>query len=89
MPKDNPKITLTKIKDRIHELVRISMESVKNKLNACERKYCFELFGYDFMLDAEYNTWIIEVNSNPSIDESNKLLNMLVPRMIGKLKDVY
>ena len=64
------------------ELIKISMESVKHRLNASERKQCFEVFGYDFILDSEYNVWIIEVNSNPSIEESNDLLRMLVPRML-------
>jgi len=66
------------------ELIKISMESVKHKINATERKYCFEIFGYDFIMDTEFNVWIIEVNSNPSIEESNDLLKKLVPRMLGK-----
>lgn len=66
----------------------MSMESVKHKLNLNERKYCFELFGYDFILDAEFNVWIIEVNSNPCIEESNALLASLVPRMLGKESDM-
>jgi len=82
LPADNPKINMQSIKDRMKELIRISMESVKNRLNASERKQCFEVFGYDFILDSEYNVWIIEVNSNPSIEESNDLLRMLVPRML-------
>jgi len=82
LPKDNPKITLDGIKNRMKELIKISMESVKTKLNSSDRKHCFEIFGYDFIMDAEYNVWIIEVNSNPSIEESNTLLQMLVPRMI-------
>ncbi len=69
--------------DRIRDLIKISMESVKNRLNASERKQCFEVFGYDFIVDAEFNVFIIEVNSNPSIEESNDLLKMLVPRMLG------
>jgi len=85
LPKDNPKITLEGIKARIKELIKISMESVKNKLNAADRKHSFELFGYDFMLDVDFNVWIIEVNSNPSIEESNDLLKMLVPRMIDDI----
>ena len=59
------------------------MESVKHKINACERKFSFEIFGYDFLLDVDFNVWIIEVNSNPSIEESNDLLKKLVPRMLG------
>lgn len=85
MPKDNPEITLNSVKKRMKELIRVTMESVKDKINCFERKYCFEIFGYDFILDTEFNIWVIEVNSNPCIEESNGLLRMLVPRMLGKI----
>lgn len=58
------------------------MLSVKNKLNLNDRKYTFEIFGYDFFIDAEFNIWLIEVNTNPCIEESSPLLAMLIPRMI-------
>ena len=45
----------------------------------------FELFGYDFMIDEDFNTWLIEVNTNPSLSESSKYLCELVPRMIDDL----
>jgi hypothetical protein len=35
---------------------------------------CFELFGYDFMIDEDFNLWLIECNTNPSIAESAKYL---------------
>jgi len=34
------------------------------------RKNSMEMFGYDFMIDEEYNPWIIEINSSPSMDYS-------------------
>jgi len=42
----------------------------------------FELFGYDFMLDHDFNMWLIEVNTNPCLEVSSPLLKMLLPRMI-------
>jgi hypothetical protein len=81
-PKDDPKITVSRTKNRIKELIKLSMEAVSAKLNINNRKSCFEIFGYDFLLDTDFNPWIIEVNSNPSIDESNDLLRMLVPRLV-------
>jgi len=49
-----------------------------------DRRHCFEIFGYDFMIDSAYNTWLIEVNTNPCLEESSDLLKALLPRMIGK-----
>ncbi|KAL4466032.1 hypothetical protein ABPG74_004269 [Tetrahymena malaccensis] len=70
------------IMPRIKEIITISMLSVKNKLNANDRKYSFELFGYDFFIDQQFNVWLIEINTNPCIEESSPLLGMLIPRMI-------
>ena len=59
------------------------MSSVKKKLNQNERKFCFEIFGYDFIIDSDFHTWLIEVNTNPCLEESSPLLAMLIPRMLG------
>ena len=34
------------------------------------------------MIDSDFNPWLIEVNTNPCIEESSKLLEALLPRMI-------
>ena len=33
-----------------------------------------EIYGYDFMIDREMQPWLIEVNVNPCLEESNRLL---------------
>jgi hypothetical protein len=64
------------------ELIVKSTFSVRKKLDPLKRKYCFELFGYDFMIDEDFNMWLIEVNTNPCIEESSNILKMYLPRMI-------
>ena len=44
------------------------------------------MFGYDFILDADFNVWLIEVNTNPCLEESSELLKVLLRRM---LDDMY
>lgn len=51
-----------------------------------DRKHCFEIFGYDFMIDSDFNVWLIEINTNPCLDESSPLLQQLLPRMIGNIR---
>jgi hypothetical protein len=59
-----------------------TMQSVRSTMNKANRKYCFEIFGYDFMLDYDLKPWLIEVNTNPCLEESNKLLKAIIPRML-------
>ncbi len=66
----------------ITEIIKDTMRSVESKINANNRKYCMELFGYDFILDQDLNPWLIEVNTNPCLEESSSLLKQLLPRMI-------
>jgi hypothetical protein len=64
------------------ELIIKSMYAVRKKIDPFRRKHCFELFGYDFILDSDFNVWLIEVNTNPCIEESSELLKILLPRML-------
>ena len=66
------------------DLVNISMQAVRKKLNPHERKFCFEIFGYDFIIDSEFKVWLIEINTNPCLEESSNILKILLPRMISK-----
>lgn len=68
------------------QIVIMSGQSVKKKINRLDRMNCFEVFGYDFMLDENAKLWLIEVNTNPCIEESSPLLATLLPRMLGKTK---
>lgn len=45
----------------------MSALSVRKKLNKNDRAWCFQLFGYDFMYDADCKPWLIEVNTNPCL----------------------
>ena len=47
-----------------------------------KRKNCFEIFGYDFMIDCNYNPFLIEINTNPGLEISSPLIKQLIPRMI-------
>ncbi len=39
--------------------------------------------GYDFILDANFNTFLIEANTNPCLEESSSILKCLLPRMLN------
>jgi hypothetical protein len=63
-------------------LVVKTFMSVRSKFNPEWRKGCFEILGFDFMIDADLTVWLIEVNTNPCLEESSGLLKILLPRML-------
>jgi hypothetical protein len=64
----------TSILPKMKHYAGLTMASARNKLNQNRRKLCFELFGFHYIIDSELNVWLIEVNTNPCIEESSKLL---------------
>ena len=64
------------------EIIKHSVLSVRNKINKNNLNYCFEIFGYDFMMDEDKNVYLIEINTNPGLEISSDIIAELVPRMI-------
>ena len=67
---------------QIKEIVTITTQSVKEDINKNDRNYQFEIFGYDFMLDENFNLFLIEINTNPGMEESSPWIKIIVPRML-------
>lgn len=63
-------------------IITKTMDAVKRKIDPNKRSGCFEIFGYDFMVDSDFTVWLIEVNTNPCLEESSDLLKRLLPRML-------
>ncbi|CAD8187891.1 unnamed protein product [Paramecium pentaurelia] len=66
---------------KIKSIIVLTWMAVQNTFKKC--KYSFEIFGYDFMLDEQLKPWLIEINTNPCLEESSPLLKELIPKMIN------
>ena len=83
----NEKISLKKFDYMINQmkiLIKISFKSVAKKLLKEKQGniLCFEIFGYDFILDNDFKLWILEINNNPGLSISSPVIEKLVPRMM-------
>ena len=67
---------------QIKEIVSLSMKSVKDQIDKNNNTFQFEIFGYDFMLDENFNLFLIEINDNPGLEESSPWIETIVPRML-------
>ena len=67
---------------KIVRIVRITGGAAKGKINFLSKRYCFEIFGYDFILDNNFQPYLLEINTNPGLEISSPLIETLLPRMV-------
>lgn len=67
---------------RMERLVTDTFRSCQKILDPNRNKNGFEIFGYDFMLDQDFNTFLIEVNTNPSLEICCPLLARIIPELL-------
>ena len=74
---------LPKVKDIVYKTLKALTDSQysDNKSN------CFEIYGFDFLLDEMYNMWVIEVNLSPACNERATWLTKMLDDMAFGLTD--
>jgi len=69
---------------QMRALMTDTLRAVGTKINPRNIQHCFEVFGFDFMVDEGFRVWLIEVNTNPSLDPCCSLLLSMIPKMLDE-----
>ena len=78
-------IPLEKFNNMIEQmkfLIKLSFKAVGKKLFRISPVLCFEIFGYDFIIDNDFRPWILEINDNPGLAISSPIIEKIIPRML-------
>ena len=73
---------LCNILPNIKEIVKDSMKAAFMMIDKNRRLHCMEIFGYDFMIDNSFKSWLIEVNTNPCLELASPHLRTIIPAMV-------
>ena len=71
-----------KILPKMKQVATDAVKSAYLKLSPENKENNFEIFGLDFMIDADFKPWLIEINTNPCLELSSSLLERIIPTMV-------
>jgi Tubulin-tyrosine ligase family len=54
----------------------------------CSDKHCFELYGYDIIIDQNLKPWLLEVNASPSLTANTREDYLMKTEMLHGMLDV-
>lgn len=71
---------------QMEHIVMSTMRSVQTRL--VPRKECFELYGFDVMIDEDFKMWLLEVNLSPGCENRVPFIDQMIKRMSRRLIEV-
>ena len=83
-----PNIVANEIFPKIKKQTALSVSACKPTLCKSTFPRSFELLGYDYMIDDQFEPTLIEINSNPCLETSCPLLNEMIPRLISNVINI-
>mmetsp|Transcript_17786 Transcript_17786/g.54389 ORF Transcript_17786/g.54389 Transcript_17786/m.54389 type:complete len:386 (-) Transcript_17786:253-1410(-) len=51
-------------------------------------RHCFEMYGYDILIDSDLKPWLLEVNASPSLSADTRSDHNLKARLLSEMLDV-
>ncbi|KRX06005.1 hypothetical protein PPERSA_01083 [Pseudocohnilembus persalinus] len=75
-----------KIEPQMKKAIIWSMQGCAQSVE--QRKGSFEMFGYDFMVDNQFNVWLLEINSSPDMSYSTDVTTGLVKQSLADIPKI-
>jgi len=72
--------------DEIEGIMINSLKSVQNVM--INDKHCFEMYGYDIIIDDDLKPWLIEVNASPSLSATTQVDRTLKSGLINDVLNI-
>ena len=88
---DDQGLDYAEVWSQIKAIVTKTMMAVEGPMNTKfkmlvpNRRTCFEVFGFDIMLDSKLRAWLIEVNTGPSLSAPSKMDLHIKHKMVANL----
>ncbi|XP_062889088.1 protein polyglycylase TTLL10-like [Mobula hypostoma] len=83
LPKDWVFTDFTK---RIQQIITQCFLASKARLGS--KLGYFDLFGCDIMIDQNFKVWLLEINSNPSLQTNCAVLQSVIPKVLNEALDL-
>ena len=71
------------IKPKMSEIIINTLRAVQDSIE--QKSQCFELFGFDLILDEKLTPWLLEVNLSPACAERTEWLTEMLDDMASGL----
>lgn len=72
----------------IKKILKSSEDLLLKNLPINNKKHFYELFGFDFIIDDNLKTWLLEINLNPGLDYDSKDIDIQMDKLINDLFNI-
>lgn len=78
-----------KILSDIGHIAAETFDAYKGEFSVCQPlPNCFELYGVDFMVDEDFNTWLLEYNPGPDFKQTGDRLHFVIRDLMADTLNV-
>lgn len=85
MSLDTVKDIVCRLKEQVNRISASVVEAATSEIDFLLRENCFEIFGFDFVVDEDRNVLFLEANAEPDLSKAGERLQPIIDQM---LKDV-